>query len=199
MIPNLQVEERRCWLAILARDAGLVGAFTLVGVFNWLNATTTMSSVQTVSFFVWYVGSWVLWAPVVPPLGVLVRRLVNARAGPLALGGALAGGLVLSWGYRSLAPAVVLLLRSPWRRRAPTAAVPAADRRLALRGHRLPAIAGLLTTAWKPRARRCPRRGWRRSSPAELDGLRASAAPQLTLDALQTTASFIQGGQRRPP
>src|SRR5215475_7960991 len=92
---DFQAGTRRGWLAPLGRALALVVAFTVVGVFNWVNTITTMSYVQTPAFFVWFVGSWLLWAPVVPLLAMAVRRLVIARVSPRTLLGALTVGWVV--------------------------------------------------------------------------------------------------------
>jgi hypothetical protein len=197
-----QAEARRGWLAPLGRAAGLVAAFSVVGVFNWLNATTTMSSVQTVEFFLWYVGSWMLWAPVVPPLAMAVRRVVAARARPLQLAGALTGCWVVVWIYRALLMAGLSRFSGPaylselpywsvmWR----LVIDPGFYAVIAYL-----AIAGMLfTTAYRQRLRAEELAAARLEADltrAELDAVRVQLHPQLIFDALQTTATFISAGK----
>lgn len=202
MNPNAQVEARRRWLAPLGRAASLVAAFTVLGVFNWVNATTTMKVAQTTSFFVWFVGSWLLWAPVVPPLAMLIRRLVATRARPLALAGALTGCLLLAWGYRALLMAGLSRFSGPayltelpywtvvWRLTT-NVELYAVIAYLS--------IAGLLfTTAYRKRLRAeelAAAQLEANLTRAELDSVRVQLHPQLIFDALQTTSTFIQAGK----
>jgi two-component system LytT family sensor kinase len=203
MNPNAQVEARRGWLAPLGRAAGLVAAFTVLGVFNWVNAITTMNVAQTRSFFVWFVASWLLWAPVVPPLAMLIRRLVATRARPLALAGALTGCLLLAWGYRALVMAGLSRFSGP----AYLTELPywSAVARLVTKDISLYAviaylsIAGLLfTTAYRKRLRAEELAAAQLEASltrAELDAVRVQLHPQLIFDALQTTSTFIQAGK----
>jgi two-component system, LytTR family, sensor kinase len=202
MKPNSQAGARRAWLVPLGRALGLVLGFTVVGVFNWVNTITTMNYVQTAAYFVWFVGSWLLWAPLVPLLAMAIRRLVAARAHPWTLLGALTLGWVVISGYRAVVLAGLSRFSGP-----PTLTELPYERVLSrqLLGIDLYALLAylaitgfLFTTSFLKRLRAEELAATRLETDltrAELDAVRVQLHPQLIFDALQTTASFISAGK----
>jgi two-component system, LytTR family, sensor kinase len=202
MNPNAQVEARQSWLAPLWRALGLLAAFTVLGVFNWVNATTTMPSAQTPSYFVWFVVSWLLWAPVVPPLAMVIRRLVATRASALALTGAVTGCFLLAWSYRALVMGGLSRFSGPLNLAELPYWTVASKMWTDVYLYAVIAyvgIAGLLfTAAYRKRLRAeqlAAAQLEANLTRAELDSVRVQLHPQLIFDALQTTSTFIQAGK----
>jgi len=197
-----QGATRRAWLVPLGRALALVLGFTLVGVFNWVNTITTMSYVQTPGYFLWFVGSWLLWAPVFPLLAMAIRRLVTARASPWTLLGALTLGWLGISGYRALVQAGLSRFFGPpsltelpyWgvvSRQVLGVDLYALLAYLAITGF-------LFTTSFLKRLRAEELAAARLETDltrAELDAVRVQLHPQLIFDALQTTAGFISAGK----
>src|SRR5262249_11143581 len=195
-----QAGARRGWLAPLGRALAVVAVCTALGVFNWVNAFATMPYVQTARFGIWFIGSWLLWAPLVPPLAWGVRRLVAARPSPWILATAVAGGWVVIAAYRSVILAWLSRFSGPagfselpygagmWRRGIDPYAVLA-----------YLAITGVLFTPPYLKRLRAEELAAARLEAdltrAELDAVRVQLHPQLIFDALQTTATFIAAGK----
>src|SRR5215813_1973706 len=197
-----QSGTRRGWLAPLTRALALVAVFAMLGVFNWANAFATMPYVQTARYGIWFIGSWLLWAPLVPPLGWGVRRLVAGRASPWILAAAVAGGWAVISAYRAVILAWLSRFSGPpglselkyqavlWRR--------IVDIDLYALLAYLAITGFLFTTAYIKRLRTEELAAARLEADltrAELDAVRVQLHPQLIFDALQTTAAFIATGK----